>query len=100
MLFGSRAAARAGATAWMKLSELLADSVQLDARLGAVDVTGITADSRCVRRGDVFVAVAGSKADGLTFVAQALEKGAAAIVGERTSPSPIQVPFVQVANAR
>jgi UDP-N-acetylmuramoyl-L-alanyl-D-glutamate--2,6-diaminopimelate ligase len=85
----------------MKLSELLADSAKLDPRLAAIDVAGVTADSRAVKRGDVFVAVPGSKADGLTFAAAAASAGAAAIVGERAPPNlPAGTPFVQVANAR
>jgi UDP-N-acetylmuramoyl-L-alanyl-D-glutamate--2,6-diaminopimelate ligase len=85
----------------MKLSDLLIDSAALDARVGAVEVTGVAADSRAVKRGNVFVAVPGAKADGLAFAAQALAQGAAAIVAERPSPSlPSGAPFVQVANAR
>ena len=56
-----------GMTATMKLSDLLTDAATLDARLGAIEVGGITADSRAVKRGDVFVAVPGTKADGLAF---------------------------------
>src|SRR5438093_81423 len=48
----------------MKLSDLLLDSAKLDARLGAIEVQGITADSRAVKRGDVFVAIAGSETYG------------------------------------
>jgi len=84
----------------MKLSALLSDSATLDARLAAVDASGVTADSRSVKRGDVFVAVPGTKADGMQFAAQAAAAGAAAVVGERTPASPLSVPFVQVANVR
>jgi UDP-N-acetylmuramoyl-L-alanyl-D-glutamate--2,6-diaminopimelate ligase len=85
----------------MNLSDLLSDSAVLDASFGAIEVTGVTADSRAVKRGDVFVAVPGTKADGLQFAAQALAQGAAAIVAERTSPSlPDGAPLVQVRNAR
>ena len=73
----------------------------LDARLAAIEVTGVSADSRAVKRGDVFVAVPGTKADGLQFAAQALAQGAAAIVAERTAPSlPAGAPLVVVKNAR
>lgn len=43
-------------------------------------ITGITADSRAVRPGFLFVAVPGLKSDGREFIPQALEKGAAAIL--------------------
>ncbi|MEX2035709.1 MAG: UDP-N-acetylmuramoyl-L-alanyl-D-glutamate--2,6-diaminopimelate ligase, partial [Xanthobacteraceae bacterium] len=89
----------------MKLSDLLIDSAALDARLaasfGATEVGGISADSRTLKRGDVFVAVPGSKADGLAFAAQALAAGASAIVGEHAPPAlPAGAVFVQVENAR
>ena len=89
----------------MKLSDLLTDSAALDARLGtsfgAIEVGGISADSRTLKRGDVFVAVPGSKADGLVFAVQALAAGASAIVGERAPPAlPAGAVFVQVENAR
>jgi len=44
------------------------------------DVEGITADSRQVKPGYIFVAVPGTKVDGATFAAQAVEKGAKLIV--------------------
>ena len=85
----------------MKLGELLTDTATLDARAAAIDVRGISADSRAVKPGDVFVAMAGSKSDGAAFAAQAAAAGAAAIVGEK---APSQLPggavFVPVANAR
>lgn len=46
------------------------------------DVTGITCDSREVVTGCIFIAVKGSDIDGQDFIAQALEKGAVAIISE------------------
>jgi UDP-N-acetylmuramoyl-L-alanyl-D-glutamate--2,6-diaminopimelate ligase len=48
-----------------------------------VAVGGVTYDSRQVKPGDVFVAVPGLKADGHEFVADAVSRGAAAIIAER-----------------
>ncbi len=85
----------------MKLADLLTDSAKLDARAAAIEVAGVTADSRAVKRGDVFVAVPGTKADGLAFAAQAAAAGAAAIVAERKPPAlPAGTEFIPVANAR
>jgi UDP-N-acetylmuramoyl-L-alanyl-D-glutamate--2,6-diaminopimelate ligase len=55
-----------------------------------------------VRAGDVFVAIAGGKADGMRFVASALAAGAAAVVADRLPqvPLPAGVAFVQVGNIR
>src|SRR5262249_53322274 len=59
-------------------------------------------DSRKVKPGDAFVAVAGTKADGLRFVPAALAAGAVAIVAEKppASPLPEGVAFGRVADAR
>ncbi|HTS41321.1 MAG TPA: UDP-N-acetylmuramoyl-L-alanyl-D-glutamate--2,6-diaminopimelate ligase [Xanthobacteraceae bacterium] len=85
----------------MKLAELLIDSASLDPRTAALDVAGLTADSRTVKRGDVFVAVHGGKADGLKFAADAAAAGAVAIVGERAPERlPAGTAFVSVKNAR
>lgn len=46
-------------------------------------VTGIADDSRTVAAGQVFVALRGVHADGSSFVRQAIECGAAAVVSER-----------------
>ncbi len=85
----------------MKLAELLIDSATLDVRSAALDVAGLSADSRAVKRGDVFVAVPGGKADGLAFAADAAAAGAVAIVGERAPERlPAGIAFVPVKNAR
>lgn len=46
------------------------------------EVTGITADSRTVRPGDVFVAVRGTQQDGHRFIQDAVDRGAAAVIAE------------------
>ena len=59
-----------------------------------VEVTGLTYDSRRIRRGDVFFALAGLRQDGGAFARQATAAGAVAVVGsdlDATSPSAIQV---------
>ena len=45
-----------------------------------LEVTGISSDSRQVKPGVVFFALAGTKADGSTYAADAAQRGAAAIV--------------------
>ncbi len=86
----------------MKLREFLPADAEIDARHADLDVGGVTADSRAVRRGDVFVAIAGSTTDGLRFIAPALAAGAAAIAAERRPELPLAeaTPFVRVGNAR
>ena len=65
-------------------------------------VSGIAVDSRKVRPGEVFVALAGTKADGARFVADALARGAVAIVsgGDRPADLPGDVAFARVEDPR
>src|SRR3954470_965452 len=85
----------------MKLAELLTGLASLDARSGAIDAAGVTAGSRKIKRGDVFVAIPGTKADGLAYAGQAAAAGAAAIVGEGAAPAlPASAVFIKVENAR
>lgn len=51
-----------------------------------LEVSGCTADSRRLDPGQVFVAVKGVRHDGHSFVSQAMERGAAAVVVERPIP--------------
>jgi len=50
------------------------------AALTELDIAGLTADSREVRLGYLFAALPGAKADGRTFVAEAVARGARAIL--------------------
>jgi len=86
----------------MKLREILPSGAEFDAHHADLDIGGVRADSRTVKRGSLFVAIAGTKADGLGFVAAAVAAGASAIVAEQKPPMPLpeQVPFVRVGNAR
>ncbi|MCK1422057.1 UDP-N-acetylmuramoyl-L-alanyl-D-glutamate--2,6-diaminopimelate ligase [Bradyrhizobium sp. 182] len=83
----------------MKLRELLGNDVVIEPAAAALDVTGLALDSRQVRPGDLFFALAGSKTDGARFVDAAVAAGAAAVVGDH-APDGRKVPFVTVANPR
>jgi UDP-N-acetylmuramoyl-L-alanyl-D-glutamate--2,6-diaminopimelate ligase len=86
----------------MKLKDLLTCDAIYDERFASLEITGVSADSRVVRRGDLFVAISGTKEDGLRFLPHALKSGAAAVLAQRppAEPVPQEVAFVQVSNAR
>src|SRR6266566_3831068 len=85
----------------MKLADLLTADALSDARFAALEIAGVSADSRAVKPGELFVAVAGAKTDGLNFIPQALAAGAAAIMAERPPPPlPAGVAFIKVDDAR
>jgi UDP-N-acetylmuramoyl-L-alanyl-D-glutamate--2,6-diaminopimelate ligase len=85
----------------MKLRDLLTDEARCEARFDALAIAGLSADSRAIAPGFLFVAVPGTKADGLGFVSQAVSAGAVAVMAERAPPAlPAGVAFVQVGNVR
>ncbi len=84
----------------MKLRDLLSDDAAPNAGAGEIAVSGLSVDSRQVKRGDVFFALAGAKTDGAKFIDAAITGGAVAVVGEHMPPTAAGVPFVRVSNAR
>ena len=69
-----------------------------------IDITGIATDNRQVKQGNVFVCYQGISVDSHIFIADALEKGAVAIIGEKPGTAlgipTVPVPYVQVPNGR
>src|SRR5271157_2105050 len=63
-------------------------------------VTGVAYHSGQVKAGEVFVALKGARTDGHRFVADALSRGAAAIVSEEELAAPAGVTVVRVPQAR
>jgi UDP-N-acetylmuramoyl-L-alanyl-D-glutamate--2,6-diaminopimelate ligase len=86
----------------MKLMELMIEDAVFDSRFSHLNIAGLAADSRKVKPGDLFVAVPGTKADGVRFVADAVRAGAAAIVAEKAPevPLPDGIALARVADAR
>lgn len=86
----------------MLLSELVPDEVLLPAAPPAIDIRGLTADSRAVQPGFLFAALAGSRTDGSRFITDALAKGAAAILAAEavTIDAPVHVPVLRAREPR
>src|SRR6202011_5038731 len=76
----------------MRLRDLFSDDAVMDP--GEVAVTGLAVDSRAVKPGDVFFALAGAKTDGARFIDQAIASGAVAIAGDHPPQSTSRVPVV------
>jgi UDP-N-acetylmuramoyl-L-alanyl-D-glutamate--2,6-diaminopimelate ligase len=84
----------------VKLRDLLPEAAA-GSRLTGGEIVGVTADSRKVKPGFLFVAIAGAKADGAQFVNQAVSAGAVAVAAEqRPDTFPDTIAFVRVANPR
>ena len=65
-----------------------------------VEVTGIATDSRAVRPGEAFFALPGLRTDGRRHVAEAVARGARAIVAEGEVAAKGSVPVVSVTGVR
>ena len=88
----------------MSVTQLLAalnGQVAIVERHGTLDrmVTSVTDDSRAVASGSLFIAVKGERVDGHRYVGQAIDAGAAAIVGQE-SVEYKSLPFVKVVDSR
>jgi UDP-N-acetylmuramoyl-L-alanyl-D-glutamate--2,6-diaminopimelate ligase len=83
----------------MKLRDLFSDDAAIEPQAEAVDVKGLAVDSRAVKPGDLFFALAGSKTDGSRFIDAAIGAGAVAVAGDHASPDR-HVPFVVTPNPR
>lgn len=59
----------------------------------SLDITGITADSRAVRPGMIFAALPGARVDGRGFIADAVARGAAAILAPQGTAWPTDAPL-------
>jgi UDP-N-acetylmuramoyl-L-alanyl-D-glutamate--2,6-diaminopimelate ligase len=84
----------------MKLGELFGADACIAPQAADLHVGGIAVDSRAVKPGDVFFALAGHKTDGARFTDAAIAAGAVAVAGEQAPQSPCNVPFVITPNAR
>ncbi|MGE0095523.1 MAG: UDP-N-acetylmuramoyl-L-alanyl-D-glutamate--2,6-diaminopimelate ligase [Alphaproteobacteria bacterium] len=75
--------------------------VNLDPVTGALDIRGLAADSRAVRPGFLFAALAGSRADGRAYIADARQRGAVALLGRPDIAADAQgMAFIADANPR
>ena len=80
------------------VARILNDLAQLGVR-----PQGLAVDSRAVARGDVFLAYPGARSDGRQFVADALARGAAAVLWERDGfawPRELAAPNLAVADLK
>jgi len=85
-------------TSGAKLAETLAGLVDVDAP-NDCRISALTLDSRCVEPGALFVALPGLRNDGRAFIADAVARGAAAIVydPDKFEPPSLSVPAYGIA---
>lgn len=85
----------------MKLTKLVENLVFLEKRhFAEQDITGISVNSQTVQKGNLFVAISGTRMDGHDFIGEALKKGAVALVVEREVSVPKDIPVFRVSQSR
>lgn len=85
-----------------KLSDYFHDG-EILAQKGGLDrpISGLAIDSRRVVPGNLFFALPGRRADGTSFIDEAVSRGAVAIVSQKLpAHAPAKVTFIEVADAR
>ncbi|HXG50098.1 MAG TPA: UDP-N-acetylmuramoyl-L-alanyl-D-glutamate--2,6-diaminopimelate ligase [candidate division Zixibacteria bacterium] len=85
----------------MRLEELF-ESWEIIETGGDLDreIAGLAYDSRRVKKGDLFFAVPGEKADGHDFIPEAIGRGAAAVVASRRPAAPGSAAWIRVEDVR
>jgi UDP-N-acetylmuramoyl-L-alanyl-D-glutamate--2,6-diaminopimelate ligase len=87
----------------MTIGEVLAGiplRAELPATIASTQISGLDYDSRRVAPGFLFFAFPGAKVDGRAFAAQAVERGAIAIVSELPPADAIPAAWIQVEHGR
>jgi len=85
---------------WISLNSIL-QQAPFSWQLQGSDVSanGVQMDSRHVQPGMIFAAIQGEISDGHDYIPQAVEKGAAAVIGTREIKG-LPVPYIKVADSR
>jgi len=85
----------------MKLEKILT-GVECLSLLGNpdIEISGIAYSSQNVKPGYLFAALKGVKTDGHLFIADAVQKGARAILSEQTKPEDLDTNWIQVCRSR
>ncbi|MGO8953022.1 MAG: Mur ligase family protein, partial [Rhodomicrobium sp.] len=87
----------------MKLADLIQDIplIESGSPPPALDISGLTEDSRLVQPGMLFAALPGTKADGMAFAEDAARRGAAAILaGANADTGSISLPVLRTPEPR
>ncbi len=70
----------------------------LNGKIPFKKIAGVSIDSRTLRPGDLFIAVTGQRLDGHHFIAQAISKGACAVIVSREISIQTELPVICVDN--
>ncbi len=84
----------------MRLSELFDETGMNPQAANALEIKGLTADSRAVKPGYLFAALPGATVDGRAFIAEAVSRGAVAVLAPPGTDVAVAVPVITDSNPR
>lgn len=85
----------------MKLTRLLERlSYEVTAGSDQIEITELTNDSRKIKEGSAFVCISGAVSDGHTYIEEVTDKGAKAIIVERSVKAPEGTTVIRVEDTR
>ena len=68
--------------------------------LPSITISGLSINSKTIKKGNLFIAIAGSKENGHNYIKDAIHLGAAAIVTNEEYLEEVKVPVIKVNNTR
>ncbi|PCD06948.1 UDP-N-acetylmuramoyl-L-alanyl-D-glutamate--2,6-diaminopimelate ligase [Peribacillus simplex] len=85
----------------MILKDILKEAINgdLPKDVEHISITGVTDNSKEIKKGFLFVAVTGYKSDGHNYINDAIRLGASAVIGTRDIKG-LEVPYLRVENSR
>ena len=85
----------------MKWREIIhqIEGIETDDDLNTIEIAGINERADRISEGEIFVAIKGFQKDGHDFIDQAIDNGAAIIIGQKPVTG-LSVPYVQVEDSR
>ncbi len=84
----------------MQCIGILPEIREITGNMPNVSYNDVTFDSRKVRPGSIYVAFPGITHDGHEYIASAVQNGASAVIGSRSIPMRLPVPYIRVEDSR
>lgn len=84
----------------MHLKDLVPAEASLPAGAGAIEIAGVSADSRSIGPGFLFAALKGTEADGTRFAGEAVRRGAVAVLAATDAAVEADVPVIRAEDPR
>ena len=65
-----------------------------------VSISGLSTNSKSINQGDLFIAIQGTNENGQSYITEAINSGAAAVITNKSYSGNSEVPILKVENSR